>query len=88
MTWAQRLKRVFRIDIETCLQTADRYEQEIAEVESEEQAQEVQTRLQQESIQTLEKHGWTPEQFNRVAEALNRNPALIERTLRLIEEKS
>lgn len=69
-------------------QTADRYEQEIADVENEEQAQEVQTRMQQESIETLEKHGWTPDKFNRVAEALNQNPALIERTLQLIEEKS
>jgi Holliday junction resolvasome RuvABC DNA-binding subunit len=69
-------------------QTADRYEQEIADVETEQQAQEVQTRMQQESIETLEKHGWTPDKFNRVAEALNQNPALIERTLQLIEEKS
>ena len=69
-------------------ETASRYEQEIAAVETEEQAQEVQTRMQQDSIETLEKHGWTPDKFNRVAQALNQNPALVERTLRLIEEKS
>jgi phage shock protein A len=69
-------------------ETAERFEQEISEVESEEEAQAVQARMQQASINALEKHGWTPDRFNQVAEALNRNPEQIEKTLRLIEEKS
>ncbi|MBN1238169.1 MAG: DUF4168 domain-containing protein [Gammaproteobacteria bacterium] len=68
-------------------ETAEKYEQEIAAVESEEEAQAVQARLQQESIGTLQRHGWTPDQFNRVAEALNRDPEKVQKTLRLIEEK-
>ena len=68
--------------------TAERYEQEIAAVGSEEEAQAVQARLQQESIDTLQRHGWTPDRFNRVAEALNRDPEKVQETLRLIEEKS
>lgn len=69
-------------------ETADKFEQEMAEVQSEEEAQEVQTKMQQESIEKLDKHGWTPDQFNRVAQAVNQNPALIEKTLQLIEDKS
>lgn len=68
--------------------TAERFEQEISEVETEDEAQAVQARMQQESIDALDRHGWSPDKFNRVAEALNRDPALVERTLRLIEEKS
>lgn len=69
-------------------ETADKFEQEMAKVESEQEAQEVQTKMQQESIETLDKHGWTPDQFNRVAQAVNQNPELIEKTLKLIEDKS
>jgi hypothetical protein len=67
--------------------TAERFEQEISEVESEEEAQAVQARMQQASIDALARHGWTPDRFNQVAEALNRDPALVEKALRLIEEK-
>jgi hypothetical protein len=69
-------------------ETADKFEQEMAEVESEQEAQEVQTKMQQESIEKLDKHGWTADQFNRVAQAVNQNPALIEKTLQAIEDKS
>ena len=68
--------------------TADKYEREIAAVESEQEAQEVQTRMQQESIDALERHGWTVEKFDRVAKAVNRSPELVERALRLIEKRS
>ena len=67
--------------------TAEKYEQEIAAVGSEEEAQAVQARLQQESIGALQRHGWTPDKFNRVAAALNRDPEKVQKTLRLIEEK-
>ena len=68
--------------------TARKYEREIAGVESEQEAQEVQARLQQESIETLEQHGWTAEQFERIAKTVNRRPELVEKALRLIEEQS
>ena len=68
--------------------TAERYEQEIAGVSSEEEAQAVQARLQQESIDILQRNGWSPDRFNRVAEALNRDPEKVQETLRLIEEKT
>lgn len=69
-------------------ETASKFEQEMAEVQSEQEAQEVQTKMQEESIEKLDKHGWTPDQFNRVAQAVNQNPELIEKTLQLIEDKS
>lgn len=69
-------------------ETATKFEEEMASVETEEEAQDVQSRMQQESIDKIAEHGWTPDQYNRVAQAVNSDPALIERTLSLIEEKS
>ncbi|HEX7082321.1 MAG TPA: DUF4168 domain-containing protein [Gammaproteobacteria bacterium] len=68
--------------------SADKFEREIAAVESAEEAQAVQQRMQQESLETLERHGWTTEQFERVARALNRRPDLARKALQLIEEAS
>lgn len=69
-------------------ETATKFEEEMASVETEEEAQDVQSRMQQESIDKIAEHGWTPDQYNRVAQAVNSDPELIERTLSLIEEKS
>jgi hypothetical protein len=69
-------------------ETATKFEEEMASVESEQDAQDVQSRMQQESIEKIAEHGWTPDQYNRVAQAVNSDPELIEKTLSLIEEKS
>ncbi|MBN1238268.1 MAG: DUF4168 domain-containing protein [Gammaproteobacteria bacterium] len=69
-------------------ETATKFESEMSEVEDEQEAQEVQSRMQQESIDKIAEHGWTPEKYNRVAQTVNADPALIEKTLALIEEKS
>jgi len=66
---------------------ARRYERAIAEADSEREAQEIQTRLQTDSLAILERHGWTPEKFNRVARILNARPDLAADALRRIDEE-
>lgn len=66
---------------------AQRYERAIAEAESEEQAQTIQARLQADSLAVLERHGWSPEKFDRVAKILNARPELAEEALRRIDEE-
>jgi len=66
----------------------ERFQSELAGVESEAQAQEVQTRLQEESISTIEEHGWSVAQYNAVAQSINADRDLLERTMELIEEES
>lgn len=68
--------------------TAERYEQRIAAAGSEKEAQKIQARLQNESQKTLERHGWTSEQYERVGEAVGARPELLEKALRLIERRS
>jgi len=67
---------------------ARRYERAIAAADSEEEAQEIQARLQTASLAVLEKHGWSQEKFDRVARTLNARPDLAAEALRRIEEKN
>lgn|GEM_PF-6539097 len=66
---------------------ARRYERAIADAESEAEAQEIQARMQAESLAVLERHGWTPERFDRVARILNARPELAAEALRKIDEE-
>ncbi len=77
------------VDIYVDLQeTATRFEQEMAAVETAEQAQDIQERMRDESIDTIEGHGWTLDQYNTIAQAVNSDPDLVQEALRLIEERS
>jgi hypothetical protein len=67
-------------------QTSNKYKAEMTNAQTDEQAREVQTRMQEESIATVEKRGWTPDQYVAVAEAINSDATLTEKTLRLIEQ--
>jgi hypothetical protein len=67
---------------------ARKYERHIASADSALEAQEIQARMQRESLDALERRGWTPERFDRFARALNSRPDLVEKALRLIERKS
>lgn len=62
-----------------------RYERAIANAKSEEEAQEIQARMQRDSLRVLEKRGWSPEKFDRVAKAVTANPDLAAEALRRIE---
>ena len=68
--------------------TRAQYEEEVVAAETEQEAQEAQTRMQEEAMEKMNDHGWTPEEFNRVAQAVNADPELLSRALALVEEKS
>ena len=73
------------VDLEATLGS---YEQELAGAESQEEAQEVQAKLQQEAFDKIADHGWTPDQYNRIVQAVNTDPTLLQRAVALIEERS
>jgi hypothetical protein len=70
------------------LATAAKFEAEMSSAQTEEQAQAVKARVQTESVAKVAQHGWTPEKFNAVSEAINRTPGLADKAVKLIEEKS
>jgi hypothetical protein len=69
------------------LDTEAKFEREIAGVETEEQALEVQERMQQEGLGKLARHGWTPERYVLVAETIGADANLTERAVALIEAR-
>ena len=69
------------------LDTADKFEAELNLAQSEEQAREIQGRAQTESLAKIADRGWTPERFNNVSNAIQGNPELTDRALKLIEKK-
>jgi hypothetical protein len=69
------------------LDTAAKAETELASAQSEEHAQQIRTRVQSESVAKVAQRGWTPEKFNSVGDAINKDPALTEKAVKLIEEK-
>ena len=69
-------------------ETLTRYEEEFAAAGREQEAQETQARLQQDAFDSIAEHGWTPDQYNRVAQAINASPTLRERAIALIDERS
>lgn len=68
--------------------TSTKYEMELATVASEREARVLQTEMQREEQQALEKRGWTQAKFEAVSEAVNSSPELLQRTLKLIDERS
>jgi uncharacterized protein HemX len=69
------------------LDTEAKFEQELGSVETEEQARDVQARIQLESIAKLTRHGWTAERYVLVGEAIQSDPRLTEKTLALIDDR-
>jgi hypothetical protein len=69
------------------LDTASKFQTELDGAQSEEQALEIRSRAQTESIAKVERRGWTPEKFNSVSEAINGDPALTDKAVKLIEQK-
>jgi hypothetical protein len=69
------------------LDTEAKFEQEIAGVQTEEQALEVQERMQQEGLGKLARHGWTAERYVLVAETIKADASLTEKTIALIEAR-
>lgn len=64
-----------------------RYENRLAAVESEEEARELQVELQRETREKVEEHGWTTERYEAVLQAVNTNPALLQRALEMMDDR-
>ena len=70
------------------LDTEAKFEQELGGVQTEEQARELQTRMQQEGMAKLARHGWTAERYLLVGEAIQSDAQLTEKTIALIENRN
>ena len=70
------------------LDTAEKFEAEMKSAQTEQQALEIQERTQAESIAKVARHGWTPQKFNSVSDAINNNQQLADKAVKLIEEKN
>jgi hypothetical protein len=68
-------------------ETQGKFEEELGSAETEEQARDVQARMQLESIEKLTRHGWTAERYVLVGEAIRSDPRLTEKTLALIDDR-
>jgi hypothetical protein len=66
---------------------AARFEAEMKAAQTEQQALELRERTQAESIAKVTQRGWTPEQFDRVGDAINNDPVLIDKAKKLITER-
>ena len=69
------------------LDTEAKYEEELAGLETEEQARDLQTRMQQESVAKLARHGWTAERYVLTGEAIKADAKLTDKTIALIEQR-
>lgn len=65
-----------------------RYEREMASIDSLDEAQEVQLRMQEDCLRELERHGWTADRFAAFEQELGRRPELAEKAFRLVDERS
>lgn len=66
---------------------ATEYEAQMLRVKTEEEARDVQAKMQQESVAAVAQHGWTPEEYVAVAQAIDADPALAAQTRRLIDSR-
>ena len=82
-----RILKNSRTSTWTWLDTEAKFEEELAGVETEDQAREVQTRMQEESVAKLARHGWTAERYVLVGEAIKSDANLTERTIAKIEAR-
>ena len=68
--------------------TETKFEGEIAGAQTEDQARQVQARMEEENVAKLARHGWTPERYVSVVQAINSDAQLAEKTLAIIERKN
>ncbi|MEX2494623.1 MAG: DUF4168 domain-containing protein [Woeseia sp.] len=69
------------VDVET---TRTELSEEMTEAETPEAAQDIQTRFEEEMIAAIEKHGWSVDDYNRVAAAISNDPEKREKAVELI----
>jgi hypothetical protein len=69
------------------MDTQAKFEQQLEQVQTEDQARALQTRMQEESVAKLARHGWTAERYVLVGEAIKSDPDLTAKTVALIEDE-
>jgi len=69
------------VEVET---TRNELAEEMTTAESNEEAQEVQSRFEEELIATIEEHGWSVDEYNRVATAISNDPEKRQKAVELI----
>jgi hypothetical protein len=69
------------------IDTAAKYQAQMEAAQSEQQALAIRDQAQTESVAKVTQRGWTPEKFSLVGDAINNDPALTERAVKLIEAK-
>lgn len=73
------------VDVE---KTRNELSQEMGQAESQENAQEVQAKMRDKIIATIEEHGWSLEDYNRVATAISNDEEMREQAMAVIERIS
>lgn len=81
------LKKFAKIYVDV-QKTRDELSSELSGTESQEQAQEIQARMRNAIVQTIEDHDWSIEQYNRVATAISSDPDMREEALEIINNLS
>lgn len=59
---------------------------EMADAETQEEAQDIEVRMQDKIVSTIEDSGWSLDQYNQVANAINNDPQLREQALGHIQQ--
>jgi uncharacterized protein HemX len=67
-------------------QTRAEIAQELSNAADQQEAQDIQVRAQEEIVTTIEDRGWSVEQFNQVANAINNDPELRQQAVEHIKE--
>ena len=67
--------------------TAAKYQAEMDAAQTEQQALDIREKAQAEGVKKVTQRGWTPEKFSSVGDAINADPALTEKAVKLIEAK-
>ena len=70
------------------LDTAEKFEAEMKSAQTEQQALEIRERTEAESVAKVAQHGWTPQKFNSVSDAINNDQRLADKAAKLIEDKN
>lgn len=70
------------VDVED---TRNELSQEMGEAENQQEAQEIQARMHEEIVSTIQDQGWSLNRYNEVANAITNDPELRQQAIELIE---
>ena len=66
--------------------SVSKHEAQMATAQTDDDARKVQASFQEESVATVAKHGWTPDKYNSVVDAIKADPQLSEKAIALIDD--